>query len=247
MTAAARPGSGLRAAFGFLTIAGGAAAPTPAALPWFGPIGALVGVAVGGAYWLGLELFTPLLAAVIAVLVDLVLTGLLHMDGLVDSGDGLLAPLERDRRLAVMKDPQAGAFGVVTVIVVLLLRVAALAASPAAPLAIAGVWALSRVVMAAVAAWVPYARAESGGGLASAFVGPSRVLPAALVASTVGALLLGAAGRGWLGVVAVVGCGLAAGTVVSFARHRLGGFTGDVLGAAGVIGETMALVMLAMR
>ena len=94
--------TGPRSALGFLTVAGGASTPGASALPWFGPVGALIGLAVGGTYWLGLSLTSPTLAAAAAITVDLVLTGLLHIDGLADSADGLLPPLDRERRFTVM-------------------------------------------------------------------------------------------------------------------------------------------------
>ncbi len=92
--------------------------------------------------------WTAAIAAVAAVIADLALTGFLHVDGLVDAGDGLLPPLPRERRLEVMSDPHAGAFGVVTVVVVLLLRVAAFASVAPAPVAVVSIWAASRTVMA---------------------------------------------------------------------------------------------------
>ena len=118
----------MRAALGFLTVVGGAAPPDDRAPAWFGVVGALVGLAVGGAWWVAGELWPPLLAAVIAVAVDAALTGLLHLDGLADSADGLLPPVDRARRLAIMAAPDVGAFGVAALVVVLVARVAALAA-----------------------------------------------------------------------------------------------------------------------
>ena len=61
------------------------------------------------------------------VVADLGLTGLLHFDGLIDSADGLLPPLTQARRLEVMADPHAGAFGVAAAAAVLLVRWASLA------------------------------------------------------------------------------------------------------------------------
>ena len=129
---------------------------------------------------------------------------------------------------------------------VLLLRVAALAAAPAAPLAVAGLWALSRTAMAFTTMFVPYARADRGGGLATAFHG-ERARPVVLVLNLAFAAALAVLGRGGLGALAVAGGAAASLSVVLFARHRLGGFTGDVLGAAGVVGETVGLMFLAIR
>ncbi|MGH9226317.1 MAG: adenosylcobinamide-GDP ribazoletransferase, partial [Acidimicrobiales bacterium] len=95
----------VRRAVAFLTPVGGAAAPSPAAVSWFPVVGALIGGAVGAVWWGADAVWAPLVAAALAVAADLVLTGGLHADGLIDSADGLLPPLDRERRLDVMADP----------------------------------------------------------------------------------------------------------------------------------------------
>ena len=127
------------------------------------------------------------------------------------------------------------------------LRVSALSAIAPAPLLLAGLWCASRTTMAVIARTLPYARS---GGLATAFLG-RRALPVA-VGGTVLAAALATAGAAHLssravGVVAVAACLGSGGLVASLAQRRLGGFTGDVLGAAGVIGETVGLLVLAAR
>jgi adenosylcobinamide-GDP ribazoletransferase len=237
----------MRRALAFLTPLGGPAAPSPAALPWFPVVGAVLGLAVGGVWWAASELWPPAVAAAVVVAVDLALTGLLHLDGLVDSADGLLPPLDRERRLEVMTDPRAGAFGVGAATAVLLLRWAALFELRPRPLLLAGLWCASRSVMATVARSVPYARPS---GLASAFLEASGVRrrPGALAAvGLLGAAGLAALASGRGGVAAVVAAVGAAAAVVALARRRLGGFTGDVLGAAGMVGETAGLLVAAAR
>jgi len=236
----------MRRALGFLTPFGGAAVPSRATLAWFPAVGAVVGLAVGGAWWAAGRLWAPLVAGAVAVLADVVATGGLHFDGLADAADGLVPPLAPERRLEAMADPAVGAFGVCAVAVVLLLRVAAFASVPAAVLVVGGLWCASRTAMAVTAQAVPYVRP---GGLASAFVGsPDRADP--WVNAGVGTVLavgLAMAGRGWRGL-ACVGIGvLGFALVVAFARRRIGGYTGDVLGAAGVLGETVGLLALAAR
>jgi adenosylcobinamide-GDP ribazoletransferase len=211
---------------------------------WFPLVGALVGLVVGGVWRGAEELWPPGVAAALAVVADLALTGMLHVDGLVDSADGLLPHLPRERRLAVMREPTVGAFGVVVVTSTLLARWAALASMHADVLLIAGLWCLSRTAMTALMTALPYARDE---GLASAFARPAA--PAGegrLLVVTSGALLgsvLVGMAAGWPAIAIVLAATLAAASVGGLARVRVGGFTGDVLGAAGVIGETVALVV----
>ena len=162
----------MRRAMAFLTPLGGARSarrtPTAGSLAWFPVVGALVGLAVGGVWWLAAQVWPPGVAAALAVAADLALTGLLHFDGLIDTADGLLPPMGRERRLEVMADPAAGAFGVATAVVVVLLRWAALAGRSPAVCLVAGIWCASRTTMAVALRSLPYARAE---GLATAMGG----------------------------------------------------------------------------
>jgi len=239
----------MKRAVAFLTPFGRAATPNATTLAWFPVVGALVGVAVGGLWWLAAKAWPALLAAAIAVVSDLALTGLLHFDGLADAGDGLLAPLTRERRLAAMADPAIGAFGALTVGAVLLLRFGAFASLRSSPLVIAGLWCASRTGMVAITELLPYVRAE---GIVRSFLGTRSALHhRALQGSVVAGIALSAAlvivSRGLRGLIAL-GAELIAITLVAlFSRRRLGGYTGDVLGAAGVIGETVGLLVLAVR
>jgi adenosylcobinamide-GDP ribazoletransferase len=241
----------MRRALSFLTVLGRADVPNERTLSWFPVVGLAVGAAVGGAWWAAGRLWPAAVAAVVAVAVDAALTGCLHLDGLADSADGLIPPVTRQRRFEIMADPRVGAFGAVALLVVLGLRVAALAGTPAKVLVVAALWCGSRTLMAAVARTQPYAHPE--GGTASAFVtdraerhpvlGRSGVAVYGL-ALAVGLAVLGAGTRGIVVVAAEIA---AVAAVVWFARRRLGGYTGDVLGACGVIGETVGLLVLVAR
>ncbi|HET6794828.1 MAG TPA: adenosylcobinamide-GDP ribazoletransferase, partial [Acidimicrobiales bacterium] len=168
MRTSAGPGRALVQAVSFLTCLGRAGTPGPGAVAWFPVVGAGVGLAVGGVWWGAARLWPPLPAAVLAVAADLVLTNLLHVDGLADAADGLLPHLDRERRLAVMAEPTTGAFGVAAVATVLVARTAAMASTRAVPLLVAALWCLSRTAMAVTTTAVPYARP---GGLATRFIG----------------------------------------------------------------------------
>lgn len=232
----------MRRALAFLTPLLGAAEPRQETLGWFPLAGAVLGLALGGVWWGAERLWPAAVAAAIVVVADLALTGLLHVDGLADAADGLLPHLDRDRRLDVMTAPDVGAFGVATVGGVLLLRWAALAAMTPSPLLLGGLWCASRTAMAVTARTLPYARP---GGLATAFLGGPAV-PAAAVGAVL-ATGLALAGAGVAGVVGVAAVVVGAAMVVALARRRLGGFTGDVLGAGSMVGETAGLLVAAAR
>ncbi len=234
------------AALAFLTPLGGARDPDRTTFEWFPLVGALLGAAVGLVWWGANELWSPLVAATLAVAADIALTGALHVDGLADTADGVLPHLDRERRLAVMAEPDIGAFGVTAVVLTLGLRVAVLASLEPDVALLAALWCASRTMMAVVARSVPYARPD--GGLAAAFLGrpPATVaLEGTVLAVAIGVSLtvVGAVPA----VAALAALAAAGAATVALARRRLGGFTGDVLGAAGIIGETVGLLVAAAR
>jgi adenosylcobinamide-GDP ribazoletransferase len=244
----------VRAALAFLTPFPGARRPSARALPWFPVVGAALGLALGGLWWATDRLWPLPIAALITVAADLALTGLLHLDGLADAADGLLPHLTRARRLEVMREPTVGAFGVGAVVTTVLARWVVLATLRPAPLLIAALWCASRTSMAGVVERVPYARALDGpdgpdgesGGLVSAFMGARLPLLLA-VPALAGAAALAAIWSVPAGPVAVGAAVLTFGAVLAFAHRRLGGFTGDVLGAAGILAETVGLLVAAAR
>jgi adenosylcobinamide-GDP ribazoletransferase len=247
----------VRAAVAFLTPLGRSRPPGPTTYDWFPLVGALIGLTLGGWWWLAGQAWPAGVAAALVIVGDLAITGMLHFDGLLDSADGLLPPVERERRLAIMASPEIGAFGLAAGAAVLLARWSSLAALRPAVLLLAGLWCLSRTLMALIARTQTYARPA---GLASAFTAvggvearpPHRAVPATrhwlplaggLVLS-VALLMLWRAAAG----AAVAGAAvLAAAGVTALARRRLGGYTGDVLGACGVLAETAGLIVAAAR
>ncbi|MFU8865858.1 MAG: adenosylcobinamide-GDP ribazoletransferase [Rhodobacterales bacterium] len=203
----------------------------------------LVGAALGGLAGLaalallGLGLPASLTAGVCLALTA-VMTGALHEDGLADTADGFWGGWEPARRLEIMKDSHIGSYGVLALILSLGLRWLALTllfeAGLALPALIA-VGALSRAVMPALMHALPAARE---GGL-SRSVGrvpfDTAVLGAALGA-VLGLLSLGLIALPL--VLVVVACGFAIGAL---AQAKIGGQTGDVLGAAQQVAEIALL------
>jgi adenosylcobinamide-GDP ribazoletransferase len=150
--------------------------------------------------------------------------------------------------LEVMRKPDIGGFGVTAAGAVLFLRWSLLASIHPSVILIAALWCTSRTLMASMALVMPYARRE--GGLASAFL-PEETMGGSGVA-VAGLGLAGAAGLAafWKpvpGPLAVAAAAAGAVGVAALAQRRLGGFTGDVLGAAGVIAETVGLLVAAAK
>ena len=176
----------------------------------------LVGLAMGVAAWAvyaGLVSFLPgLVAATLVVILLELLTRGLHLDGLMDTADGILSGAPRERALEIMKDHNVGAMGVASAVLLLVLKVAALGAltraDAAAPL-LAG-WCAARALPALNVYWWPYARAA---GTGEAFTrdhtpGPLQLAGGLLVAGVVVAglagLWAGAAGSWYAGLVTAV-------------------------------------------
>jgi adenosylcobinamide-GDP ribazoletransferase len=234
---------------------GGAASPTRTAFVWFPVVGALLGLVLGSIWWAAEDALGVFAAAALVVAADLALTGALHFDGLLDSADGLLPHLPAERRLAVMAEPHVGAFAIAVGGSTLLLRTAALTAlGTARPLLLAALWCLSRTAMAVTALTGRYARTH---GLASSFLSESAQetgAPATEGSSSSGALWVAPAPIGTVlvcglaladdlgSVVAALAAAVAAVGVGALARRRIGGFTGDTLGAGGVVAETVGLL-----
>jgi adenosylcobinamide-GDP ribazoletransferase len=228
-------------AFALLTVFGRGGSITARSSRWFPVVGAVLGLLLGGWWWLTAELWPAAIAAALVVAADLAATGMLHADGLADAADGLLPHADRDRRLEIMRTPGVGAFGVTALVVVLLLRLLALATLPVSVALLAALWCASRSVVAAVPAVLPYAREH---GIASPLAGSTTIWPALGAGVALG---VAAAADGWSGTVGVAVGVLAGVGVLALAQRRLGGFTGDVLGAVVLVVETVGLVVAAAR
>lgn len=192
-----------------------------------------LGVAAAGAAWAGEALDAPpLLTAVLVVAVLAAGSGGLHLDGLADTADGFAVPGDRERRLAVMRRGDVGPVGAATLVLVLLLQVSAVAAvvtssGTRAALTVGVAVVVSRASLApACVRGLPGARA---GGLGSLVAG-SVPVAAALGVVLAAALVAGASG-GTAGLAGVALAAVLVGGVLLRARRRLGGVTGDVLGA----------------
>lgn len=218
--------------------------PRGGASAWAWPIvGLVVGtlaVAVGAGAW-ALGLPAPIVAGLMLG-VQVIATGGLHEDGLADTADGFWGGRHRERRLEIMKDSRIGSYGVLALIIVFGLNWAALshlidAGHLAGPILVAAV--LSRAAMAWQMAALPFARS---GGLAAGVGRPGTGTAATAVAlAVIGALLLADVGA----LFAVLGGALATVATGRIAMAKIGGQTGDVLGATQQITATTVLVVLA--
>ena len=207
-------------------------------------VGALVGllaaVVLLAAQGIGLP---PILCALLAVATLVLVTGALHEDGLADLADGFGGGRDRNAKLAIMRDSRIGSYGVLALIFSVALRSVSLAAVEQPWQAVAALIAaqsLSRGGLSAIMAFLPTARTD---GLAAQVGRPGggAALTAILLAGLLALLLLD-----WMAALwALLACLLIQAAVAVLARRQIGGYTGDVLGAAQQLGEIAVLLVLA--
>ena len=206
------------------------------AITYFPLAGWLVGGVAAVVWWLAAQVFPPAVASGLSLLATMVVTGALHEDGLADVCDGFGGGYTREKILAIMKDSRIGAYGVLGLVVGLGLKWQAVAALPMAlvpALLIAG-HVVSRGAAATLMATLDYARPEGDPAKARALV--VRLAGGRLgwvVATALAALALVPA-RLWWAALAVVLVRL---VLARWFAHRLGGYTGDCLGATQQVGE----------
>jgi adenosylcobinamide-GDP ribazoletransferase len=210
-------------------------------LAWYPLVGLLIGVVLGVLAWL-LRDSPSFLSAALIVLAWVVMTGALHLDGLADSADAWVGGLgDREKTLAIMKDPRSGPAGVVALILVLLLKVAALESLGSFQwLALLLAPLLARGSLVALFITTPYVRSRGiGAALAKA---PGRACAISL-AITAGLCALAK----WRGALALLVAVLVFGLWRHACQRRLGGFTGDTAGALAEMVEAAVLVALAVH
>lgn len=253
---AGRLGDGVRLALGTLTVV-----PVPAprtvdraaggvAMVLAPLVGALLGATVAAGLWT-LDRFTdtaPLLPAALAVAALALLTRGMHLDGLADTADGLGSGRDAAGALAVMRRGDVGPFGVVTLLLVLLVQAAALAELVASGHGAGGLVVAVTVGRLALPVLcrssVPAARPDGLGAVVAGSVGAtglatSVVLTTAVVVTAGRPVLPAAVAATLAGVLVVL-------LLQRRAVRRLGGVTGDVLGAGVEVATTTALVVLAL-
>lgn len=205
-------------------------------------VGAALGALVGGVAVALANLLPPLLAATLAVALELAVTGALHADGLADSADGL-AGRDAGHSLEIMRDHTLGAYGGSALVLDLLAKTVALGtlAESGAVLPVVAAFAVSRAAPLPLAASLPYARPDGGTGrLLSDRLGVRGATGGVALAVVVAAAASGIRSLGALACLAVVTV-----TIGALARCRIGGVTGDVMGAAVELTATLALIVAA--
>lgn len=223
--------------------------PSRTTLLAFPLVGLLVGAVWAAGAWVGHGLWGSLAAAAVVLLADAGLTGALHLDAVADVADGWASRRPPEEALAVMRDPRIGAIGASMLGATLLVRWSLLAALITRAVPMGHWWVL---LVAPVTGRCAMVWALQGGGpgvpghpsLTDVWGGANwRVAAGVAVLGGVFALEAG----GVRGVLGLLLAGVGAGVMALWSRRRFGRLAGDVVGAAGMAAEIIALGVLAAR
>jgi len=202
---------------------------------YFPLVGILVGLFAGAVFLLAMRVFAQPVAVLLSMLAGVLLTGGFHEDGLADACDGFGGGWDKPQVLDIMKDSRIGSYGVLGLVFALALKFSALAALPVARFLVIAVaaHAFSRFMAVSLIYTQRYVREDVS----------ARAKPAAQSLSTVGlvcAALFGLAPLAWLGTDGAAGASGAFALRLALAQYfyrRIGGYTGDCLGAVQQVTE----------
>ncbi len=210
---------------------------------WYPPVGVAIGLVIGSVgAGLRCVFADEQIAAALAVLVGVLITGGLHLDGLADSFDGLFARGDRERRLEIMRDPHVGSFGVTAIVLCLLIKTLAISALATGSVLVAIMIAsvAGRGAILIVAGLSPYARRDGTGRIVIDAAGP-----ADCVWALIWVVGVGVAAAGYSAAIPTLAAAFVAVCWAGLCRWRIGGATGDCLGAVTELAETASLLAAA--
>ncbi len=189
-------------------------------------------------------IFPPAVASALLLTCYIAMYGGFHLDGLADTVDGLAGGRDKEHILKIMKDSNIGAIGVVALSLVLIMKYAAIISLPD------NIKWQGLLVMPVIGRWVQvwmtygsrYAREKGLGQAFVDFVKIREVTVASIIAAVVSWFTFGIRGLVVIGVIALFGY-----MVKSFSHKKIGGITGDVLGAGSELTELLFLLMVVAR
>jgi adenosylcobinamide-GDP ribazoletransferase len=209
---------------------------------YFPLVGVVVALIAGAVYAVSFKLFPPAIAAILSTAAGIYATGAFHEDGFADTCDGLGGGMTAERTLDIMKDSRIGAYGAIGIGCLLLLKCATLTMLPSFGVLAALLFAhpMSRLMATALIWRLDYARAEGKAKpLAQKMTTPEFAI-AAVCALAPALMLIWLQWLSWTMLLSGVACALAA--TVWLARkfvRRIGGYTGDCLGAVQQVTEVI--------
>jgi adenosylcobinamide-GDP ribazoletransferase len=205
-------------------------------------VGLIVGASGAAVLWLASLVLPAPLPAILSTMVTVLMTGAIHEDGLADTCDGIGGGTTRERALEIMKDPRIGVFGTIALILLLMLKVAALSSMPiwTAMAALVGAHAFSRFCALLIVFTGRYV--GTGERSRAAPVVERMTIGDLLIAAVFGLPALALSGLD--AIVAIVVALVLVGLLVRWCVQKIGGYTGDTLGATQQVAEIGCYVAL---
>jgi adenosylcobinamide-GDP ribazoletransferase len=212
------------------------------AVAWFPLVGLVLGMLLYGVHYTAQLIFPANVSAAITIFAWVIFTRAFHLDGLMDTCDGLFGGFTPERRMEIMKDSRMGAFGVAGGILVLLTQYSALESSVNvfAGLILAttlGRWASPLVIYA-----FPYAREDGLGSEMKKNVHFKEILIATLIAGLTSWFLFS-----WLGFALMLGAAIVAILICLYAMRLIPGLTGDIYGTVTTAVEMLVLLVFTIQ
>ena len=207
------------------------------AVGWFPLVGVVLGLLLYGINNMAQLIFPVSVSAAITLFAWVIFTRAFHLDGLMDTCDGLFGGFTAERRLEIMKDSRMGAFGVAGGVLMLLTQYAALSASTNLFVALILATTLGRWSSPLVIYWFPYAREDGLGIEMKRNVGSREVLLATSIMSITAWLVYG-----WPGFLFMVAAAAIGFLVAVYTMRLLPGLTGDIYGTVTSLVEMFTLV-----
>jgi adenosylcobinamide-GDP ribazoletransferase len=217
----------------------------PATVAWFPVAGAIIGAAVGGVaagLWF---VVPPIIAGSVAIAVGLLITGAFHEDGLGDIADAFGGGWTVERRLEILKDSRHGTYGVAAICASVVIRMIALGSLPGPWAMFTGAVAAHTMGRVAAVAMAGTMRLATHSGLGADY-GRSTTRTRAAV-SVVAGIAITTLAVGWWSAVLTGAAVVAVVATGTLARRKIGGISGDVLGATEQVAECLCLVALSAQ
>ena len=209
---------------------------------WFPFVGALIGAAVGGTAAASWHWLPPLVAGVVGIVVGLYITGAFHEDGLADVADAFAGGWTVERRLEILKDPRHGSYGVAALCSSIVIRMVCLGSLPG-PAAMFGsavaAHAVGRGAAVGLMGLGPTATHEGLGADYGQAATPRRAVTGVIIGLSLAALAVG-----WWATALAAVMAVSILVVRWLAIRKIGGVSGDVLGACEQVAECLCLVVL---
>jgi adenosylcobinamide-GDP ribazoletransferase len=212
---------------------------------YFPLVGALLGGMLALLNWGLAQVWPPTVSAALVLVAWVAVTGALHLDGFLDTCDGIFGGHTPESRLHIMRDERVGAYALAGGVLLLLLKYAALFTTPNRTLSLLLAPILARWAMTAAIVFFPYARDKGLGRAMKDYAGWAQLIVATGIALAIAWGASAWSARAWWGFSASALVALATWIVARYTLKRLPGLTGDVYGAICELAEALVLILIA--